>query len=251
MNDIFLSNLYYFSDIKMSRYHYTDNRTVSHPHYIAILLNGNARLVSKDWVVHLEPGDVFYIPMNLQYESFWYGDIIEWKSYGFTYFPEGETDKYKVQKIDCDDELKKQVSAIPTTYENVDSAALGIFFNVLSKILPLMETEKKQKSESLFEKAVKIISENTEWDIPKVAKYCSVSDSTLYSVFKKVSGKTPNQIKHEVLTEKAIRLLTTTDITVQEISDRLGFSSTSYFRKILFENTGKTPREIRKSSVSL
>ncbi|MBE6762725.1 MAG: AraC family transcriptional regulator, partial [Ruminococcaceae bacterium] len=60
--------------------------------------------------------------------------------------------------------------------------------------------------------------------------------------------KTPNQFRNEILCEKAISLLTTTNKSVQEISDTLNFSSTSYFRKILKAHTGKTPLEIRKKS---
>jgi transcriptional regulator GlxA family with amidase domain len=44
-------------------------------------------------------------------------------------------------------------------------------------------------------------------------------------------------------------MLTTTNKSVQEISDILGFSSTSYFRKILKLYTDKTPLKIRKEAV--
>ena len=46
-------------------------------------------------------------------------------------------------------------------------------------------------------------------------------------------------------------LLTTTDASVQEISDRLGFSSGSYFRKVLRSYTGKTPGQIRKHAAKV
>jgi AraC-like DNA-binding protein len=81
-----------------------------------------------------------------------------------------------------------------------------------------------------------------------VAAYCHVSTSGLYSIFKKQLGKTPNELHAEILCEKAVSLLSTTDKSVQEISDTLGFSSTSYFRKILKKHTGKAPLEIRKEA---
>ena len=55
-------------------------------------------------------------------------------------------------------------------------------------------------------------------------------------------------MKQEILCEKAVQLLTTTDLSVEEISNRLLFSSSSYFRKIFKKYTGKTPRQIRKDS---
>ena len=52
----------------------------------------------------------------------------------------------------------------------------------------------------------------------------------------------------EVQFSKAVELLITTDMQVEEISSLLNFSSTSYFRKVLYKHTGKTPREIRRTS---
>ena len=59
---------------------------------------------------------------------------------------------------------------------------------------------------------------------------------------------TPHALRQKILVEKAVELLTTTDIPIEEVSDRLGFSSSSYFRKILFAQTGKTPSAIRKEA---
>lgn len=247
MNDIILSNNYVFRKIKLHKFHHTDNRLYSHPHYLALLLKGNAKLVSKNEVIELKEGDVFYIPADYSYESFWYGDTMEWLSFGFTYFPESEYKQFKMQKIDCCEELKKAIREIPVGTD-IDSSALGAFYTVISKLIPLMQLDSKSKKAVLFEKATKIMTDNTDWDIPQIAESCGVSESTLYTAFKKVSSKTPNQIRHEILTQKAIRMLTSTDKSVQVISDILGFSSTSYFRKILFENTGKTPTQIRKTA---
>lgn len=247
MNSIILSNDYFFREIKLHKYHHTDNRTMPHPHFFAILLKGKAKLVSKTETVELEEGDVFYIPMDCSYESFWFGDSLEWKSFGFTYFPEGEYKQFRMQKIPCGDELRKAISEIPIK-NNMDSGVLGAFYTVISQLIPLMELDSRCKKAVLFEKASKIMNDNTDWDIPKIAEYCYVSESTLYAAFKKVSGKTPNQLRQEILSQKAIRMLTFSDKSIQEISDSLGFSSTSYFRKILFKSTGKTPSQIRKTA---
>ncbi len=63
--------------------------------------------------------------------------------------------------------------------------------------------------------------------------------------------KTPNEVRQELQTDRAVRLLTTTDMNIQQISDSLGFSSVSYFRKILRKYTGKTPSQIRRHADSL
>lgn len=247
MNDILLSNYFFFTTTKMRHYHYTDSRNFPNPHYLAQLIKGHAKLVSRDTVVELSEGDVFYIPMDYPYESFWYGEIIEWHSYCFTYFPEGENTHFKMQKIPCDETLKKLVLDIPVAVD-ISSGVLGLFFKALDRLIPLMEPTHRGKKEILFENAINRMKESPHLTIPEIAKQCFVSDSTLYAAFKTVAGKTPNQIRNEILTEQAIRLLTTTDKSIQEISNTLNFSSTSYFRKILFTNTGKTPSQIRNTA---
>ena len=60
--------------------------------------------------------------------------------------------------------------------------------------------------------------------------------------------RTPNQLKQEVLIQKAINLLENTTATVERISEGLGFSSTNYFRKVFKEHTGTSPRQYRKNA---
>ncbi len=57
------------------------------------------------------------------------------------------------------------------------------------------------------------------------------------------TGLSPNQYRQHILCERAMELLTTTDLTVQAISEQLRFSSPSYFRKVFFRCTGQTPRQ--------
>jgi AraC-like DNA-binding protein len=70
-------------------------------------------------------------------------------------------------------------------------------------------------------------------------------------LIKKELGKTPNRVRQEAKCQQAVRLLTCTDLPVEEISTRLGFSSSSYMRKLLRLTTGKTPLQIRKAAQSM
>ena len=54
--------------------------------------------------------------------------------------------------------------------------------------------------------------------------------------------------KHRIQIELATSLLEATDLSVEEISDRLGFSSPAYFRAVLRKNGGKSPRDIRRAA---
>ena len=246
MNSIFFYNLFYFCEINFNKYHYTDNRAGSPNHYIAIMNKGRCKLVSENQTIEINEGDVFYIPLGIPYQSFWYGNNdITFKSLGFRFFPEANEKKFCLQKINCDESIKNKLNKI-TMNKTVTSDTLCDFFSILNQLLPLMQTENLSSNERICIKAKEYIYQNTECCAADIARHCRISESTLYLAFKTTLHKTPNEIKNEIMCEKAVFLLSTTNKTVQEISDTLCFSSTSYFRKALKRHIGLTPREIRK-----
>ena len=75
-----------------------------------------------------------------------------------------------------------------------------------------------------------------------------MSESGLYAFMREHGHTTPIGLKNRLLVEKAVELLSSTDLSVEEISARLGFCSSAYFRKIVKEQTGKTPTQLRKDA---
>ena len=70
----------------------------------------------------------------------------------------------------------------------------------------------------------------------------------MYHLLKTKLGKTPNRLRQEAKCQQAVKLLTCTDLSVEQISTQLGFSSSSYFRKIFHSKVHKTPTAYRKES---
>ena len=127
----------------------------------------------------------------------------------------------------------------------------GKFFTLLSDILGYMYHQEVSKEERIVSDSLDYMWNHPKENMRNVARYVNISESALYLAFKKAKSTTPNEEKQKILTKKARRLLTTTDKSIQEISDYLGFSSTSYFRKVMYKHTGKTPREIRKEHITM
>ena len=247
---LFYDNLKFHHFI-LRKTHYTDNRAGVRKHYLAYMEQGYSRIVSEGKTITVQPGDVFYIPKGLRYQSYWEGeDEIRFLSFGFQYFPESRDKPYLLQIIDCPQALKEAVQQI-SVVGKADSALLGSFYSVLAALLPYMETGRQDPRQAISEKARAYLWKHPGCKVSDVARHCLVSESVLYDVMKKETGMTPNGLRQKILCEKAEQLLATTDSSVQEISDRLGFSSTSYFRKVLRGQTGKTPREIRKEAKHL
>lgn len=246
MNQINFYNTFNFNVFNFRNYHLTDNskKPILH-HYFGYLIKGSAKIKSQKTELLLSPNEIFYIPKEITYQSEWFGEKIEFYSFGFEISPINKS--FALQKINCNQkaqeifhELCKEVHFTKNVI-----GKLYYFFELVA--VDMLETENHHIN-PIIEKAIECINNNPNLKIYEIAKYCNISEPGIYSIFKRCLNKTPNEIKNKILCEKAISLLITTNKSVQEISDTLNFSSTSYFRKILKKHTGKRPLEIRKES---
>lgn len=72
----------------------------------------------------------------------------------------------------------------------------------------------------------------------------NITPKYLTTAIKKATGRPVLEWLHEAVLIEAKMLLKTTDLTVQEISDRLNFSSPSAFVQFFKKHTGTTPKKI-------
>lgn len=85
--------------------------------------------------------------------------------------------------------------------------------------------------------------------IEQIAFIFKTNRSTLCKEFKKATGKTLVNYANEKKVERLKLLLSTTELSVQEISDNCGFSSVPNFYAFFKKHVGVTPVDYRKSSV--
>lgn len=248
MNNTQFSNSFKFQEYHFEKSRYSDMRKGAEYHFIACLRKGRCRIVTSSQSLELVEGDVFYIPKNLPYQSYWYGDpAIEFASFGFHYFPNTEERVYPLQKIPATEEDMALINQVVHSNEYC-SGAIFRFYTLLSKLLPKMVCATQNSRKELLIKAEQHLRENPHIRMRELAKFCGISESGLYTVFKLSAGCTPNEMRQRALLEKAVELLKQTDLSVEQISDMLHFSSSSYFRKILKQHTGLSPTQIRKGS---
>lgn len=249
MSGVFSSDNFYFSRIHFEKYHYTDNRKGSPMNYIAYMVKGRAEIISKHGTIKINEGDVFFIPINLPYQSYWYGDDeIEFLSYGFLNIEAKEKLNFNLQVIECDKELKNQILKIPTEGSSLSCETISLFYGALSKIIPYLRlSQPVSKKDEIINRAKKYISANTNCSVADIARECNISEPYLYLLFKENVGCTPNDYKLRAKCKKGIEYLLTTDKTVEEISALTGFSSAAHFRRELKKNMKLTPKEIRKN----
>lgn len=81
--------------------------------------------------------------------------------------------------------------------------------------------------------------------VPELAQMCGMSETTLRKKFRERFGMSPTEYITTRKIQVACDLLKSSDITIAEISEMLGFYDASYFYKIMKQYVGFTPAEYR------
>lgn len=243
MNDSFEKS-FTFTEITAAPGRHTDASDGTRVNFLAMMLEGTSRIVCPTHEINMAAGDVFFIPLGCRYHSYWYGDKkVRWISIGFTHFP-GCDNNYILQKITADDTVREVMHYL-SRYKTADCHSIGKFYTLLGELIGTMEKETPSKHRVLIDSAISYMNATPTASMREVAKHCRVSESGLYAAFREC-GTTPALSRQKQQIEHAVTLITTTDLTTDEIAERSGFNSTAYFLRVLKKLTGKTTREIRR-----
>lgn len=118
------------------------------------------------------------------------------------------------------------------------------------------ESTFSQADETFLLKLNKIIQENLDngtLDIPFLCKEIGMSRASLYNKLKALTDMGANDYINKFRMEKAITLITTTELSFTEIAEKVGFTTSRYFSTAFKQYTGETPtkyKEKRKENVS-
>lgn len=240
-----------FRTIFLTAHRHNDNAQGIPCHFVARMRSGTGliRALSGE-ELSLRAGDIFYLPMGLAYHSYWTPDeagSVSWDSYGFTHLPVQNKARYAMQKIEPIEKALLWLDALSQD-QTVSPASVGYLYLFLAEVIPFLRTVKRDPKQALLQAALDHMQENESVSVPELARACGISESGLYALFRDYAHASPVQIKHRLLCEHAVRLLSTTDMTVERIADALGLCSAAHLRKILKKQTGRTPAELRKEA---
>jgi AraC-like DNA-binding protein len=258
MKHIYFSKPFVFSLHSFQNLRHTDNSAGIDVHYVARMRSGSARIRALSGEeIALETGDIFYLPQGLCYHSYWYPaktgtKRVEWESYAFSFLPSEQGREYALQKVVAGEEAVAHLDALFDALQKkqpVTSASVGHLYLFLDTVLPAMRVSSyDDPSAEILQRAISYISKNPDFRVSELAKFCNVSESGLYGIFRSRAGASPIDIKNRILIERACDLLVTTDQSVEQIATKLGFCSSAYFRKIFVRTVGSPPRQFRKEN---
>lgn len=248
--------------------HICDFSHAPRPHFcMGLILKGSGKFefknAEKKEYVTVSKGDIIFIPITSRYISYWSGSPdVCYISFHFYLSSENEISEknnFKIQKVTLSDfEALKDDFIFAFNNYNSGSAekftTLGIFYKILGRVLPLLSAYSPKQLDRRIEKAIEYINLHSESaiSIPKLAEMCNLSTSHFYNKFKQETGLTPIDYKNRILINRASKLLICNkELSIEEISGALGFSSTTYFRRIFKSFTGKSPLIYRKEAIEL
>lgn len=79
--------------------------------------------------------------------------------------------------------------------------------------------------------------------VAQLARMCGLGETAFRRRFRESVGMSPVHYINAVKVERACRMLRSSEVTVQEVCQRLGFYDVAYFHKVFKRYTGKTPGE--------
>lgn len=235
---------YVFKRFSVKNYYHTDASRGMMQHHLARMIKGNAEFRGENFDLFIKPNDIFYIPYGLRYHSYWHGDEIMWDSFAFTYFPNPHNTTYPIQKINAPENVIEKIDRL-AEYTEQDCRSVGLLYTIMSELFPYMTADKPDMREYIVEKAENIMRNSSKFNAKTIARDLNISESTLYSAFKCVRKTTPNRIYQNIRIDKAKLLLSTTDLSIEQISERCMFGSDVYFYHVFKNIVGMTPREYR------
>lgn len=105
-----------------------------------------------------------------------------------------------------------------------------------------------QADETFLNKMNKVITsnlDNPQLDIPFICKEIGVSRASLYNKLKALTDMGANDYINKFRMEKAIELVSNSELTFTEIAERVGFTTSRYFSTAFKQYTGETPSGYR------
>jgi len=266
---VFASNLLFF---KAERHMYLQNHLFDasacpRPQFcIGLVTEGGGIFENSATgrLVHVESGDIIFVPIGSRYISKWSGTPqISYISMHFIFNAPGIFSgqrNFELQKITPEDfeAMRDVFEYVLENYDSGDEAVqlmvLSKFYGILSQLRSQLETHDETLPDARLLRAVEYIEENYTENITveQLAKVCRMSTSRFFPCFKKAMGVTPvDYINHVRVRAAIIALMRGKEFSIESISEQAGFESSAYFRRVFKRITGKTPREYRKNAMEI
>ncbi len=223
---------------------------------LCIRLSGEGEFTTADGSFSVGPGDLLYLPKNLDYSQKTQGEtIIVIHFFNYHACHDCAAEVFSGDK-DC------QIRQIFTEMYNVwkekkaghRHKCTSLFYELLSIISRERYTTaiNAVTSDAKIKKAIDYIHSNyrrEDISVSELAKMCSVSETYFRKLFKQIHGVSPSQYVINLRLDFASHLLRSQLYTVSEAGYKSGFNDTKYFSKLFKSRYGSSPKKFQLSAM--
>ena len=225
-----------------------------------LILKGNVTISCPQGTITAHDGDLIFWPEGVPYHSHWESDdgmirfigvYFHIQSYhlnvnGIAHFvPMPAYSQFYVLNGKPYQKLIRKMSHDFNT-PGKESRSICSFYHCYSDIISKLPRTPTQHP--IVHMVHMFVNDNwdREFSIREIASYCNLSKSRLYHVFKEQTGMSLMQYKLQVKIKHAADTLLESTGTIEDISNRLHYSSSAYFCKTFKKHMGLSPTEYRK-----
>lgn len=205
-----------------------------------IIENLNSISLHEQWVIAVSIDYILNMPSPIDTNIFSYSrysSVIKIDDVKF----EDLLTYYKFLYKENSEESKYQDEIISSIFYALILEIIGEYEKVMTSDVDTI------KSDNLSDKFFKLLAVNYRKNrsVNFYAAQLNLTPKYLSTAIKKVTGRPILEWIHEAILIDAKMLLRTTDLTIQEISDELNFSSSSAFVQFIKKHTNQTPNKLR------
>jgi len=249
---------------------------------IYYMVSGRAQIVVGEHQYQLSPDNLYMIPPYVQhstscsgrFEHFYvhvyeniYGGSGIFDEFDFPFEIKATEEELQMfERLTALNPFMQLKASNPASYDNEDVLAQSILQNqqrsewlrlecrgITYRLFSRFMMEAKEKAyihDERIHKSVRYIQERLtqSLSIHEMARDLNMSEEHFIRLFNKMVGSTPMLFINQKRIEKAQLLLLTTDATVKEISEQMGYTNSSYFVRVFRQVTGMTPLAYKKEN---
>lgn len=139
----------------------------------------------------------------------------------------------------------------PYALEAVRHLTMALFYAFTSTLHTTNVLKPKTRSDAIYEQFVELLRTNykSQHDLSFYAEQMCLTPKYLSKAVRISTGRTAMEWIDDYVTTEGKALLTSTQLTIQQIADQLGFRSQSLFGKFFKRIVGLSPRKYRDQTV--
>jgi len=222
---------------------------------IAFVEHGWVEFFENGKTMILKPGCFSYVPVGARYQSRWH-DAVQMVSVAFNFAPTAlpfAGRRYDVQILTGSNRLREHMREILALQNSPERCMtlLMHFYAMIDEAYTYITGTGSTTPDPRILQAVEYFDSGAmpPLSMDELAAKCTLSNSHFFSLFKRTTGMTPVEYKNKAAINRAEQLLLSDpQLSVEEISELTGFSTSSYFRRVFAEITGMSPRAYRKNA---